>query len=128
MDAGAYEALIRSEYRRQRNRARRIKQLRRQCILVAITVVLVVVLAFSYHAILSKASSGTDDVSFKYYTSIEVAYGESLWTIAEEYAGDKYASAQDYIHEVMEINHLQDETLIAGQYLVVPYYSTEFKQ
>lgn len=127
MDAGVYEALVRSEYRRQRNRARRMKQLRRQCALVVITVFLVAVLAFSYHAILSKASSGTDDIKFKYYTSIEVAYGESLWSIAEEYEGEEYASTQDYIHEVMEINHLQEETLTAGQYLVVPYYSSEFK-
>lgn len=127
MDARTYEAMWNSEYRRRRNRIRRVKRFRRQCIIALLTVGLIVMLTVSYNAILSEATTETGADSYKYYTSIEVAYGDSLWTIAEEYAGEEYTSAKDYIHEVMEINHLQEERIVAGQYLVVPYYSTVFK-
>lgn len=126
MDERIYEAFLNSEYRKQQNKLKRLRHFRRQCFLVLLTVLLILFLTVSYHAILSKATS-EEAVSYKYYTSIEIAYGDSLWSIAERYAGEEYATAGDYIHEVMEINHLQEEALIAGQYLVIPYYSAEFK-
>ncbi len=126
MDERVYEAFLNSEYRKQKNKMKRLRHFRRQCFLVLLTVLLILFLTVSYHAILSKATTG-ENVSYKYYTSIEIAYGESLWSIADKYAGEEYASAEDYVHEVMKINHLQEEVPIAGQYLVVPYYSTEFK-
>lgn len=127
MDARVQDAILHSEYRSFRNRQRRIKQLKRRCFLFVFTIVLVLGMAVSYNAILSEATIDNSDTVFKYYTSIEVTYGESLWSIAEEYVGEQYASAADYIHEVMEINHLQEETLSAGQYLIVPYFSYEMK-
>lgn len=127
MDASTYEAILNREYRNKLRKARRVRQLRRRCILFALALVLTFVLAISYHAILSEATSSDKEVSYKYYTSIEVPYGASLWSIAEEYAGEEYASAKEYVHEVMEINHLREENITAGQYLVVPYYSTELK-
>lgn len=126
MEAGVYEAVLNREYRNRRKRMKRIRQLRRRCFLVFLTAALVLILAVSYHAILSEATSDKT-ISYKYYTSIEIAWGETLWSLAEEYAGEEYASTDDYVYEVMEINHLREETLTAGQYLVVPYYSSEFK-
>lgn len=127
MDERVYEAFLNSEYRKQRNKMKRLRHFRRQCFLVLLTVLLILFLTVSYHAILSKATSN-EPVSYKYYTSIEIVYGDSLWSIADRYAGEEYAAKDDYVHEVMKINHLQEESLIAGQYLVIPYYSTEFKQ
>lgn len=121
------DAIAYSEYRIERNRMRRIRHFRRQCFLVALAVALVLIFTLSYHAIVSNATGADTEVSYKYYKSIEINYGDSLWSLADTYAGEQYASAQDYIDEVMHINHLSDDTLIAGQYLVVPYYSTEFK-
>lgn len=126
MDERVYEAFLNSEYRKQRNKEKRLRHFRRQCFLVLLTVFLILFLTVSYHAILSKATSD-DTVSYKYYTSIEIVYGDSLRSIADRYAGKEYATVEDYVHEVMAINHLQEESLIAGQYLIVPYYSTEFK-
>ncbi len=127
MDTRAYEAMRNSEIRRRRNHARRLRHFCRQIILASLTLVLIIILSVSYHALLSEATSGKEDISYKYYTSVEVAYGESLWSIAEEYAGEEYASAKDYVYEVMEINHLKEDSIMAGQYLVIPYFSTEFR-
>lgn len=127
MDIRAYEAVINREERNRIRRARRVRQLRRRLLMAILTVVLVVVLAVSYHAFLSEANTGEKEISFKYYTSIEVSYGDTLWSIADEYACSKYDSKNDYVDEVMQINHLKEENIIAGQFLIVPYYSTEFK-
>ncbi len=124
MDANVYEMLERSAYRSKRNQIIRKRLVRRRLFLLTLTIVLVLVLSLSYKAILSEANTGDTPEYFKYYTSIEVHYGDSLWSIAEEHLGCKYASATDYIDEVMQINHLKDDTLIAGQYLIIPYYST----
>lgn len=127
MDSRVYEAVLYSEYRSQRYKERRVKQLRRRFLLFAVTIILVTLLAISYSAILSHATS-EDDIRYKYFTSIQVEYGDTLTSIAETYLSeqDDAASVSAYIEEVVSINHLKDETILAGQYLVVPYYSIEF--
>ena len=64
---------------------------------------------------------------YKYYTSIQIDSGMSLWEIAEEYMTEEYDSQEEYIREVKNINHLEDDLLYAGSYLCVPYYSSEYK-
>lgn len=110
------------------NKKRRQNELRRRCSLFMIAMCLAAVCTISYHAISSRASTGEEQVSFKYYTNITVRYGESLWDIADSYIDyEQYKDKKAYIAEVMSINHLEDEDMVkAGQYLIVPYYSTEF--
>lgn len=127
MDIRAYEAVLNREEKNRIRKAKRVRQLRRRFFMAILTVVLVVVLAVSYHAFLSEANTGDKEISFKYYTSIEVSYGDTLWSIADEYACAEYNSLNDYVEEVMQINHLKEESIIAGQYLIIPYYSNEFK-
>ena len=127
MESRLQDTLSYREYRIERNRARRLRHFRRQCIMIVLTVVLVLIFTISYHAIVSKATSASEEVAYKYYKSIEINSGDSLWSIAETYAGEEYASEQNYIDEVKLINHMSDDSLTSGQYLIVPYYSTEFK-
>lgn len=65
--------------------------------------------------------------SFKYYTSIEIQPGDTLWSIAAAYMSPEYDSVQDYIDEVKELNQLGPDHIHAGQYLTVPYYSRDFR-
>lgn len=127
MDSRVYEAVLYSEYRSQRYKERRVKQLRRRFALFSVTVIMAALLAISYSTIFAHAKS-EEDIRYKYFTSIQVEYGDTLSSIAETYLSDQdnYASVSEYIEEVVSINHLKDETLLAGQYLIVPYYSAEF--
>ena len=59
----------------------------------------------------------------KYFMSIEIEKGDSLWSIAEEYMTEEYTSIYSYIDEVKEINGLKKDNIYEGCYLVVPFYA-----
>lgn len=55
------------------------------------------------------------------YVSIRIADGDSLWSIAETYRTDDYATTADFVKKVASLNHLsQDATIHTGAYLLVP--------
>lgn len=115
------------ELRNYRRKCRRQREIRRMFILTGIAVVLVLGFALSYHAILSHANTEIEDVSYKYYTSIQIEPGDTLWSLADKYADQEhYASRDQYITEVMSMNHMSSEDISAGSYLILPYYSPEF--
>ncbi len=61
----------------------------------------------------------------KLYKSIQIEYGDTLWEIAGQNKGSHYESNNEYIDEVMKINHLKTDKINAGQYLTIPYYNYE---
>ena len=88
-----------------------------------ILIILFVVLAFAFS---SKAKDGSVELN-KYYKSITIEYGSSLYSIACEYADSSKGTIDDYINEVRSINHLsEEEDIYSGQNIIIPYYSYEF--
>ena len=110
-----------------RNRKRafaRKREMKRNITLIIIGVSLLLILTFLHKSITSNASDLTGKTYCKYYQSIMIEEGDTLWSYAKEY-GDKihYESSLDYIEEVRFINHIDsDNSLIIGNYIVVPYY------
>lgn len=68
-----------------------------------------------------------EETEHKFYKSIEIVEGDTLWAIAKEYRGDDYNSIYDYIDEVKSINGLTSDQIHAGQYLTVAYYDTQVR-
>lgn len=64
---------------------------------------------------------------YKYFTSVFVERDDTLWDLAAEYRTEEYADVREYVDEVMHINHLTDEQLQYGDWITVPYYSSELK-
>ena len=119
--------LYESDQRRLRNKRLRQRQVQKNLALLVVAVFLVVAFSILCGSIFANAESQDTARKFKYYTSIEIKYGESLWSIAEEYIDrDYYDSIKTYIDEVMRINHLPDENIRAGQHIIVPYFTAEF--
>jgi len=117
------------ELRSYRRKVKRQREIRRNIILAVAATIVLIVLALSFHSITSLASSDTEDISYKYFTSIEIEKGDTLWDIAEEYFdADHYACKNDYIAEVMVMNNLKSDEIVSGQYLIIPYYTHEFIQ
>lgn len=63
------------------------------------------------------------EVSYKYYTSIRIEKGDTLWGIADKYVTDDYKSIDTYLEEIRFINRILGDDIHTGQYLTIPYYS-----
>lgn len=88
-------------------------------------IVFSVLFGTSIHAF---ANSKPDTSSYhKYYTSIQIESGDTLWNIADRYTNHLNISKSDYIDEICQINNIWEDEIIAGEYLVIPYYSNEMK-
>ncbi len=57
----------------------------------------------------------------RYYTSIHIENGDTLWSIAEAYRNPE-ESVIDYVRELRQINSLSDDHIDTGHYLTVRYY------
>lgn len=51
--------------------------------------------------------------------SVSIQYGDSLWSIAEQYSDDS-CDIRDYIRDIKEINHLDSSLIKAGTSIVIP--------
>ena len=119
-----------SEIRIQQNKVRRQRIVRRQYFLLGLTIALVIFLfAFIGTTVMSSAQSDEYEPSFKYYKTVTVHSDETLWNIANaNFSEDNYDNLNEYIGEICMINAISDpDTINAGEDIVIPYYSAEFK-
>lgn len=72
------------------------------------------------------AKDNEEEPIYKYYTSIIVYRGDTLEDIAKEHLLG-YDSVSDYCKEVRRMNYMNDNELVVGQSLIIPYYSFELK-
>ena len=84
------------------------------------------IIAFAFTIVLcmsgSDGKASAQSTKHKYYTSIQIEDGDSLWTIAERYAAPESGSYNDFIKEVKQINSLDDNIIEYGCSLVIPQY------
>lgn len=64
-------------------------------------------------------NSTESPVRHKYYKSIEIASGDTLWDIAKEYMNEDYDSIYAYIDELKYINGLTSDGIQEGQYHIL---------
>ena len=70
----------------------------------------------------SEGKASAQSTKHKYYTSIQIEDGDSLWSIAEKYAPPESGSYNNFIKEVKQINDLYDNNIEYGCSLVIPQY------
>ncbi len=102
--------------------------LKRSFALSLFSALLVLFLSFGCFGMWSQAQNKQNTSLYKYYTNVEVQYGDSLWDIASRYCDSSYEDYDTYIREVMLINRMLEPNITAGSYLIVPYHSAEFIQ
>ena len=64
----------------------------------------------------------------KYYKSITLEEGDSLWSIAKEYCNEDLQSIDSYIEEIRELNQLKSDTIHEGHGLTIAYYGIPKKK
>lgn len=114
---------MRSERRIRNNRRRRKREMRKNFLLIVMTICLIAACSISMSVFRSSAKDDSVKTSYKYYKSITISNNDTLWSIAEEYMDeDYYDSVNDYVDEVIRVNTLPNDTICYGQHLIIPYY------
>ena len=105
------------------SKRRRQVYLRKLALAVA-AVIMVTGLSISFAPQFVDAQESVESVvsSEKYYKSIEIKAGDTLWSIAEEYRDINSETVNEYIKVLKEMNHLLSDDIHEGQYLTVVYY------
>lgn len=116
--------------RRNKATKRKLRNLKRKLVVLTMITLFILIGCMHFGKLSSDAHGNLeeDPVSFKYYKSIEIQDGDTLWGIAEKYMDDEYDSVQDYIAELKEINQLVTDDIQSANYLTVVYHDTEFKE
>jgi cell division protein YceG involved in septum cleavage len=86
------------------------------------TIVLVSIIAGTTMVIKAEEPAASQKL-YKYYTTVQIEEGDTLWSIAEQYTEGTDCSIQEYIAELKQMNGLKDDTITAGCNLIVSYYS-----
>ncbi len=109
--------------------AKRERTVRFQKRFIAITGILIISLAIILGTSIRTFASSHNEKKqiYKYYTSVEVESGDTLWSLADNYIAQYNIDKTDYISEVCSLNQLQDGQIHTGQHIIVAYYSTELK-
>lgn len=98
-------------------------------VLVASAAMIMVITLFMINT--NKATAKTINGSaneYKYFTSITIEPGDTLWNIASNYCNSNdNGSINAYIDEVCNINRIDKDTIKVGQKIIIPYYSDELK-
>jgi hypothetical protein len=61
----------------------------------------------------------------RYYTSIEIQQGDSLWSIADKYCNNSGMTVTEYVKELKNMNGLKEDIIHSGHYLTVMYSDLE---
>lgn len=88
-------------------------------IILLVALVLIVSMLFAAQAFAAESEPS----KVKTIASVRIQPGDSLWTIAEQYYSRECGNMQEYISEIKQSNGLHNDTIHAGAYIIVPYYS-----
>lgn len=112
----------RKSLRERRKIQRRKLQIRAAAALLSLVAV-TFLLIFHFTPQNTQADSEPKAPTYKYYTSIRVSSGDTLWDIAKEYRTEEYSDISSYIAEVREINHLsstRSRTVCISAFRITP--------
>lgn len=106
---------------------RRVQRMQRKfysrlfvCVVLLMGIVLI-------HRLTLPTQAENDHEMYRYYTSVTVSSGDTLWSIADTYHTVECGDKRTYIREIKRLNHLATDDIHAGSSLVIPYYSADMK-
>ena len=110
-------------------KSRRNKQRRQKMMLIIVTAFVIAGTGLGIGNLFASAhgSSQESPVLYKYYTSVNLEKGDTLWDIAKKYAHPDRISVKDYVNELRKMNNLSSDKICAGDYITIFYYDSEFK-
>lgn len=102
---------------------RRVVKRQMKHFLIVLLMVLAFCSGFFGHTLLNARAAEDLVENERYYTSIQLKQGDSLWSIAERYMEGSGYSAAEYVEELKRMNGLKEEQIHSGEYLTVVYFT-----
>ncbi len=90
---------------------------------IMVGVVVILSLLLSIILFTNRAAAEENRTVYTYYTSYEIQSGDTLWSIADQFMGPDFTDKDDFIENIKTINHLGDDNITAGNFLVIEYSS-----
>lgn len=73
------------------------------------------------HSILLSVSISADSLTMTKYRSVDVVYGDTLWTIAQTYMPEDM-DIRESVFQLCKLNDIRADQLYAGMTIQVPVY------
>ena len=96
-------------------------------IIMGFLILLFIVLFYNVFFV-SAEEKADREVLYKYYTSVRIEPGDTLWEIASETMTSEYDSVPEYVEVLKRMNNLTSDEIQAGQNLIIAYNDTEYKK
>ena len=108
------------------NRQKRQIQVRRNILTLILSIFVIV--SISFLSLSTKANDMEHEQSQKYYKSIEISKGDTLWSIANDnFDSAHYKNTREFVREIKKMNALTSDDIVAGNHIIIPYYSSEYE-
>ena len=108
------------------SKRRRQLQVRRNICMLALSIMAIVLLSVLVISFSTQAHDLEHPKQYKYYKSIEITKGDTLWSIASENIDmNHYKNVQEYVTEIKEMNAMKSDHIVSGSSLIIPYYSSD---
>jgi len=82
---------------------------------------MIIVIVAGTQTIRTSAENNLSDMT-KCYASVEIQPEDTLWSISKEYAEKFGLSTDEYARELMQINGLHSDRILAGAHIIVVYW------
>ena len=86
--------------------------------LIALVMIVMIMSCFFGKTLVMANEESDDTVYNRYYTTIEVEKGDTLWSIAKTYYHHSGMSVREYVYELKLINGMVSDEIRAGNTLV----------
>lgn len=96
------------------SRNRRIVVRRQKIALVSVAFIALAIIICTFLSGAVRTQAAPSEISCKYYTSIEVQSGDTLWSIASDHITEEYRDMNAYIDEVCSINKISQNEIPCG--------------
>ncbi len=106
-----------------RSKNSRSSKINRSTIMISAIALAALIVIISLSISFNASAETTSIDTHKFFTSIEVKEGDTLWSIATKYISPEYQNINTYIDELKQMNNLKDDTIHAGNCIIVSYYN-----
>ena len=96
---------------------------RNRKIMLGVAVLISILFAFIFFS--NRAAAENSRRVNVFYSSYEIQPGDTLWSIADQFMTPEYSDKSAYISNIKKLNHMLDDNITEGNFIIVEYYQYE---